>query len=63
MSIQDDIFDIQHALKNKPEAKAFKKLWTYLYDLEEAVECLRKVASPVFQIARLVKEINEDESV
>jgi hypothetical protein len=35
MGIQDDIFDVSDALKNKPEAKAFKRIVKYLAMLEK----------------------------
>jgi hypothetical protein len=35
LSIQDDIFDIEDALKDKTEAKIFARLCEYLYAIEE----------------------------
>jgi len=41
MSIQDDIFDVEHALEGKPEAESFDKIYTYLGDLERELEMYR----------------------
>lgn len=47
MSIQDDIFDVQAALKDKPEAEAFERIYTAFAenetDLAEANEKLTVV--------------------
>lgn len=47
MSLQDDVFDVEAALKDKPEAEAFKsivvRLWEYEKDLEVARTELRVI--------------------
>ena len=59
MSLQDKIFDVAEALKDKPEVKSFEEICEYLNQLEVNEERLRKVARPIYAIANLVKEINE----
>jgi hypothetical protein len=34
MSIQDDIFDVQDALKDKPEAEAFERIYDHIGKVE-----------------------------
>lgn len=41
MSIQDEIFDVEHALEGKPEAECFDRIHTYIGDLERPVESYR----------------------
>lgn len=43
MSIQDDLFDVQAALKRKPEARAFGRLTVYLGQLEMQLERQREI--------------------
>ena len=38
MSIQDDIFDVEHALEGKPESKSFNRIYTYLGQLERELK-------------------------
>jgi hypothetical protein len=38
MSIQDDIFDVEDALKDKPEYEQFERVVTYLGNLERNLE-------------------------
>lgn len=48
MGIQDDIFDVQDALKRKPEAaKAFERFCDYFYELEVAVGNQQKILSDI----------------
>lgn len=38
MGVQDDIFDVRAALKNKAESPAFNRICAQLYRLEEEAE-------------------------
>ena len=59
MSLQDKIFDVAAALEGKPEEESFDEICEYLNQLEASEERLHEVASPIYAIAKLVKEINE----
>ena len=43
MSLQDDIFDVQHALEGKPEAESFDRVYTALGQFEEDADNLRRL--------------------
>lgn len=42
MSIQDDIFDIDNALKKKADKKMFKRIISWAFEMEEELDELRK---------------------
>lgn len=42
MSIQDDIFDVEHALEGKPEAESFDRIYQYLGKLERTIEAYQR---------------------
>lgn len=55
MSIQDDIFDVQHALECKPEAEAFERIYTALADLEREVYNLQRFRNSITDAARQIR--------
>jgi len=58
MGVQDDIFDVRHALKRKPEAtKAFERFCDYFYELEIAVENQQKALSNIRNGALALKDL------
>lgn len=59
MSLQDDIFDVEAALKrNKPAAASFNKLMRVFSELEEENEAL---TSQVFILKSAIKLVQGDQ--
>ena len=59
MALQDDIFDLQDALKGKLEAKSLDRLLVVFYELEEENENLNKVVGALKEGARALKYLTE----
>ena len=55
MSLQDDIFDIEDALKGKPEAEGFRRIVRALANFEEENDNLEKVFAALKRGAEAVK--------
>ena len=55
MSMQDDIFDVEAAVKGTPEAKAFDRIYTYLGNLEREIEVLQPKVRVIEDFARLLR--------
>lgn len=60
MSLQDDIFDIQEALKRKPpEREAFNRVCSALYSLEEDADKRDKLLSDLVKGAVALRKVWE----
>ena len=60
MSIQDDIFDVEHALEGKPEAESFDNIYTYLGDLERELEMYRSFYHAAVDLKVAIQKIEKD---
>lgn len=61
MSIQDDIFDVEHALEGKPEADCFDRVHTYLGNLERELEAYRSFYLAAQDLSLAIKKIESKE--
>lgn len=59
MSLQDDIFDIQDALKGKPELKTFKKVMKFYSAMEAEHDNNLKILDAVSTGIRALKYIEQ----
>lgn len=57
MSIQDDIYDVEYALKGKPESKCFDKIHTYIGDLERELEMYRAFYRSAVELKVAIQKI------
>jgi hypothetical protein len=55
MAMQDDIFDVEDALKGKPEAASFDRIYTRFCRMEEENINLNRVFAALKEGARAVK--------
>lgn len=59
MSIQDEIFDIEHALEDKPESESFDRLCKYIGDLEREIEMYRDFYLAAVDLKIAIKKIEK----
>ena len=57
MSIQDDIFDVEHALDGMKESESFERVYTYLADLERELEAYRGFHRAVIDLKMAIQKI------
>lgn len=57
MSIQDDIFDVEHALEGKPEKDGFDRIHTYIGNLERELEIHRLFYIATEELRNSIKQI------
>ena len=57
MALQDDIFDLQHVLEGKPEAKGLDRLLDKLYELEIEDSQRPRVRSEIAWVVRACLEL------
>lgn len=61
MALQDDIFDVQAALKRrKSEAAAFERITSHLYAMEHSAESSDKVLKALAQGIRALRWIEKE---
>ena len=60
MSIQDDIFEVEHALEGKPEADSFDKIYTYLGNLERELEMYRLFYHAAVDLKDAIQQIERE---
>lgn len=60
MALQDDIFDVQDALKGKPESKSFNRIIKHLNAIETNYETQEKVLSALGAGLRALNWIKEE---
>jgi len=56
MSIDDDFYDVQEALKGTPEEQAFDRWMVYASNLEQEVEELRRNNSTLREAFKILKD-------
>jgi len=59
MSIQDDIFDVEHALKGNPEEESFDRIYTYLGYLERELEDYRAFYKSAVELKNAMDKISK----
>lgn len=59
MSIQDNIFDVEHALEGKPEVECFDNITTYLGDLEREIEMYRSFYHAAVDLKVAIQKIEK----
>ena len=57
MGLQDDIFDVQAALENKPEAAAFDRIYTALAEFEGKADRYETQLIRIKQGAEVLKHL------
>ena len=61
MSIQDDIFDVEHALQGKPEADCFDRIYTRFGQLERELEAYREFYSAAVDLKVAIQKIERSQ--
>lgn len=61
MSIQDDIFDVEHSLEGKPESECFDRIHTYLGNLERELEAYKGFYRAAQDLSFAIKKIESGE--